>query len=152
MRLFLFFSFFTLISIILLSSCSNDSNPVGNDDNSEHFEAIGLYLIESGDTIVAYIGGIVTGQIEVADSSETPLIYAKFLTDDGNVGTPQGDHHSLQLEIADTTIAVTETHAGEDWEFHVIGKQVGQTSIEISIFHNDHPDFVSKAIPIEVSP
>ena len=140
------------ISLILfiLNGCSDDSNPV-NGDNTTHFEAIGLYLIESGDTIVSYLGGTVAGQIEVADSAETPLIFVKFLTDDGTVGTPQGPEHSLQLTVADTSFAEPETHQGEDWEFHIKGKQIGQTTLEISIFHNDHPDFVSRPIPIQVN-
>ena len=116
----------TVFAIPFINSCSEDSNPV-NGLQTEHFEAIGLYLIESGDTIVSYIGGTVSGQIEVTDSTETPLIFVKFLTDDGTIGTPQGPEHSLQLEVADTTIAETERHAGEDWEFHIAGKQVGQT-------------------------
>ena len=57
----------------------------------------------------------------------------------------------LLLSIADTSIAEPETHEGEDWGFHIKGKRVGQTSIEISIFHNDHPDFVSRPIPIVVN-
>ena len=92
-----------------------------------------------------------TGRIEVTDSTETPLIFVKFLTDDGTVGTPQGAEHSLQLTVADTSIAEPETHQGEDWEFHIKGKQIGQTTLEISIFHNDHPDFVSRPIPIQVN-
>ena len=136
--------------LLILSGCSDDSNPV-NGDNTTHFEAIGLYLIESGDTIVSYLGGTVTGQIEVTDSTETPLIFVKFLTDEGTVGTPQGPEHSLQLSVADTSIATPETHQGEDWEFHIKGKQIGQTALEISIFHNDHPDFISRPIPIIVN-
>jgi hypothetical protein len=139
-----------LFILLVFTGCSDDSNPVAG-DNTTHFEAIGLYLIESGDTIVSYIGGTVSGQIEVADSAETPLIYVKFLTDDGTVGTPQGPEHSLQLTVADTTVAEPETHQGEDWEFHIKGKIIGQTTLEISIFHNDHPDFVSRPIPIMVN-
>jgi hypothetical protein len=139
-----------LFLLIVLNGCSEDSNPV-NGDNTTHFEAIGLYLIESGDTIVSYLGGTVTGQIEVTDSTETPLIFVKFLSDDGTVGTPQGPEYSLQLAVADTSTAETETHQGEDWEFHIKGKQIGQTTLEISIFHNDHPDFVSRPIPIQVN-
>jgi hypothetical protein len=136
--------------MIFFNSCSEDSNPVNGGD-TDHFEAIGLYLIESGDTLVSYIGGTVSGEITVTDSTETPLIFVKFLSDDGTVGTPQGPEHSLNLSIADTSIAEYETHEGEDWEFHIKGKTAGQTTMEISIFHNDHPDFVSKPIPVLVN-
>jgi hypothetical protein len=111
---------------------------------------MGLYLIESGDTIVSYIGGTVTGEIETEEGTLTPLIFVKFLTDEGEIGTPTGPEHTLQWEIADTSIAQVIKHAGEDWEFHIDGKAEGTTTIEISIFHNDHPDFVSKQIPIHV--
>ncbi|MBN2365072.1 MAG: hypothetical protein EH225_03090, partial [Calditrichaeota bacterium] len=124
--LHIFFIF--IIGLLLVSGCSEDQNPVSADNQGGHFEAIGLYLIQSGDTIVSYIGGTVEGQIDVKEGEETPLLFVKFLTDDGDVGTPDGPEHSLDLSIADTTKAQVETHQGEDWEFHVMGKQAGATS------------------------
>ncbi len=144
-----------VLSIVLMGlfilGCSDDSNPVNDDHNDEHFEAIGLFVINSGDTIAAYTGGEVSGQIEATVGEETPLLSVKFLTEDGHTGVPESDEFGLKLEIADTALAGIEQHDGEDYAFHVIGKREGQTSIEISILHHDHPDFVSKPIPVMVS-
>jgi hypothetical protein len=142
-----------ILSVFLLVTVGcNKDNPVESEE--EHFEAIGLFIISSGDTIVTYQGGVVSGEIEVEEGTLTALLSVKFITDDGDVGIPPSDDWSLDWSIADTTYAQLVGHDDEvvQYIFHISGKKAGTTSITIIINHHDHKDFESKEIPIHVAP
>jgi hypothetical protein len=142
-----------LLSILFLFvySCKDD-NPV--ESSEEHFEAIGLFIISSGDTIVKYQGGEVTGEIEATVGDHTALLSILFISEDGDVGIPPGAEWALDWDIADTTVADVDYHEDELelYKFHIEGKKEGETTIKIIINHNDHKDFESKAIVIRVGP
>jgi hypothetical protein len=146
-------NFIAVFSLILffLPGCSED-NPVESEEI--HFEAIGLYVISSGDTIVKYIGGQVIGEIEVQEGTLTPLLSIRFLNEDGDVGIPTGDEYALIWELADEAIANVDSHDDElsEYKFHIEGKQAGATTITVILNHNDHKDFESKEITIRVTP
>jgi len=58
----------------------------------------------------------------------------------------------LGWSVTDGSIAEVEQHSEDGkWNFHIKGKKLGTTAIEIKIMHGDHADFVSKPIPIEVT-
>ena len=139
-----------LTVFIFLPGCTED-NPV--EPEEQHFEAIGLYVISDGDTIVKYVDGVVTGSIEVQAGQQTPLLSIRFLTDKGDIGIPQGNESSLAWNISDVSVADIESEEDEltAYQFHISGKKAGNTEITIIINHNDHKDFESKAIPIVVS-
>lgn len=136
--------------VLAISGCDKD-NPVGAEDTDEgHAEAEGLIIKNSGVEIVRYENGEVTGEIEVDEGELSALLFVKFINADAELFVPEGGHYSLQWEIADTSIADVVQHGGEDWEFHIIGKEHGETTIVLKIFHGDHADFVSRPIPIHV--
>jgi hypothetical protein len=137
------------ILVFILSSCGSD-NPV--EPSEEHFEAIGLFIIASGDTIVKYQGGTVTGNIEVAQGEDTALLSVKFIEEDGDVGLPPNSDWSLAWEVADTAVADVHTHQNEiqNYQFHIEGKAAGETDIKIIVNHFDHKDFESREIPVSV--
>ena len=105
------YSFVLLLTISLIWGCSD--NPAESDDHDHHFEAIGLYVFMSGDTIVTYQGGNVTGEIEAEEGALTSLLNIKFITDDGHVEIPEGDEWSFGWEIADTSVADLVAHGDE---------------------------------------
>ena len=146
------FSVFTVLAFaqFLLTGCSED-NPV--EPEEVHFEAIGLYVISSGDTIVKYVGGEVSGKVEVLVGTQTPLLSVRFLNEDGHIGVPDGDEYDLIWSIADESVATVVSHEEElnDYQFHIEGKQIGTTSITVILNHNEHKDFESKAIAIQVN-
>lgn len=137
------------ILIFIMSGCSSD-NPV--EPSEEHFEAIGLFIIASGDTIVKYQGGIVTGSIEVTEGEDTALLSVKFIEEDGDVGLPPSSDWSMTWEVADTAVADLHTHENEreNYQFHLEGKSAGNTNITIIVNHFDHKDFESREIPVTV--
>jgi hypothetical protein len=101
---------------------------------------------------VKYQGGIVTGEIGVAEGELSPLLSVKFITEDGDIGIPTGEEFSFDWVIADTAHADLESHGDEleEFRFHIRGKEEGETDITIIINHNEHKDFESKAIPLHV--
>ena len=135
-----------------MASCGDD-NPVDPDHNDEvHAEALGLILRTSGQEIVRYENGQVTGEIEVGHGKETPLLTVRFIAEDGDLFTPDLDEgFSLAFAIADTSIAAVEQHQEDGpWAFHIVGIEEGQTTLALKINHGDHADFVSKTIAIHV--
>ncbi len=140
---------FALSLIVLVCN----KNPVDHDHDDNHAEAVGLVITQSGAEIVRYENGVVTGKITVKAGEETPLLSVQFINEhDGDLFTPDGDHHTLGWTMADELIAELEQH-NEDgkWKFHIHGKTTGNTTIEIKIMHEDHADFVSLPIPVEVT-
>lgn len=135
-----------------ISSCSD--NPATATPAQEHVEAFGLVMYNSGAEIVRYEKGIVTGEINVAEGEDTPLLTVRFLDENGNSIPPDkiaDKAFSLKWNIANSAIANVEHHDDDGkWNFHIAGNKEGQTSIKVQLFHNDHPDFTSKEIPIHV--
>lgn len=144
--------FVVLTISIMMFGCDKD-NPVDEDDHAEHAEAVGLVISQSGAEIARYENGAVTGKISVAAGEETPLLSVKFIDDhDGELFTPEGEHYSMAWTIADESVAEVERHDEDgEWKFHIKGKATGNTTIEIKIMHENHADFVSLPIPIEVN-
>lgn len=138
---------------LTLAACGDDDNPVdtGHDDES-HADAYGVQIISSGQELVRYENGEVSGEIEIGHGRETPLLAVHFIDEDGDTFTPHADgDFSLSWEVADGTIAEVEQHTADGaWSFHIVGAANGQTSIVIKLNHAGHTDFVSKEIPIHV--
>ncbi len=149
------FRFFVVLFALSLIVWGCEKNPVDDDHdhNDAHAEAVGLVITQSGTEIVRYESGVVTGQITVKAGEETPLLSVKFIDEhDGDLFTPEEDHYSFDWMIADESIAELEQYdENGKWRFHIHGKTAGNTTIEIKIMHDDHADFVSLPIPIEVT-
>lgn len=147
-------SVFIIFSFVFFS-CGDDDNPVDPEarDQVHEQDAVGLVVRNSGEEIVRYENGAVSGTIEVGQGKETPLLQVRFLAEDGDLFTPdESEGFSLDWEVGNETIAQVEQHAEDGaWNFHLIGVERGQTTIRIKINHNDHADFVSKEIEILVA-
>jgi len=149
---------FLKISVIVFAflfvyACSEDDNPVSGGE--DHADAIGMRIVSSGVTLVSYIGDeAVQGSITVEEGVLSAGMDIEFYNDESESWfTPEEAENSLGIEVADTTIAQYWQHEGEEggFEFHIRGKQQGQTSVVFSILHDEHADFVSKAIPVVVA-
>lgn len=152
MKEFIRLSTILLLFAILISSCSDDDNPVEHEEH-DHFEAVGLVISSNGTEVVRNENGEVTGKITVENGKETSQLVLQFIDEhDGDLGVPEGDEFSLDYTIADSTIAsLLQKSTDGNWNFHIQGKKAGSTTIEIKIMHEDHPDFVSLPITIEVT-
>ena len=52
-------------SILIIAGCGDDNNPVDPDHGEEHAEALGLIIRNSGEEILRYENGQVSGKIDV---------------------------------------------------------------------------------------
>lgn len=150
MKEFIRLSTIILFLFILVTGC--DDNPTENEEH-DHFEAVGLVITDSGNEIVRNENGQVTGKITVKNGEETALLRIKFIDEhDGDLVTPTEDEYTLGYTIDDETVAEFEQHSEDGkWNFHIHGKKIGSTTIEIKILHEGHSDFVSLPITIEVT-
>lgn len=138
---------------LTFSACGDDDNPVNTDsDGDTHAGAFGVQIISSGQELARNQNREVSGEIEVGHEKATALLTVRFISEDGDIFTPDADAgFSLSWKVADETIAEVEQHAEDGvWSFHIVGVANGHTSVVIKLNHAGHTDFVSLEIPIHV--
>ena len=143
---------FTISALLLLAGCNN---PLDNDDHEHHEHAEGAVLTMNGAEIVRIEEGVVqSGQIEVTEGEETPLITIYFLNDEGETFQPDETEYSLRWEDIDQSVAEVEQHDQDGaWRFHIHGVAQGTTSVRFLLWHNDedHEDYETPLITISVT-
>ena len=148
----LFLSIPLLALTFLVTGCGDD-NPVDPDegDQTHDEDAVGVLLRQSGEEIARYENGEVEGRVAIGENKQTPLLTTRFIAEDGDLYVPENEDFSLDWEIADPEIAEVVHHEEDGkWRFHIVGKEEGTTTIRVKLNHNDHADFVSLPIEIEV--
>jgi len=131
-----------LVSTFFLS-CSHSH------DHDEHTEAYGVVLFDSNNMEVLRVqNGNPSDSIRVQVDSVTKVYTVKFLDEKNEVFTPSDDDLTMKLTFGNGTIA-SETISNK-WNLTVKGLSVGTTSLRVSLFHNDHADFVSAPIYVAV--
>lgn len=142
-----------LLVALLSIGCSDDDNPVHDDHDDVHAEAIGFVIRSNGVEIARYENGEISGEIEVGVDKETALLSVRFIDEDGDLFTPDTrDGFSLAWEIGDETIAELEQHEEDGaWSFHVSGLIAGSTTMVLKLNHGGHADFVAQAIEVHVT-
>ena len=140
---------------IFMLSCSDD--PIS--PQSEHFEAIGMVILQSGATVLDYYGpdygaGDQTAYLDTLYASQglNPHWNVRFYNEDGDLVDPPEDDKWFSAEFANPDLAELWWHEGEEgeFEFHIRGNQAGQTTVEFKIMHIDHADFTTLPIPLVV--
>lgn len=140
-----------VIAALVFNGCS-ESNPVDHDD--DHARGVGIKITQSGATVVSYkYDEPVVGALTAKVGELSPAYDFQLIDEDGDAYTPSTDHHELRWEIANTSIAELWQHEGEEggFEFHVRGLAAGSTTVVFKVYHEGHADFVSKAVPINIT-
>ncbi|MDZ7773624.1 MAG: hypothetical protein U5K31_12930 [Balneolaceae bacterium] len=141
----------TLTVLVLLTTVAACSNPADSEEE-HHEEPVGAVLMLNGEEIARYENGQVTGGITLNEGEETALISIFFLSEDGDQFQPDEPEYSLNFDVEDPTVAEVEQHDEDGkWRFHVHGEAAGTTSIVFSLYHNNHSDFDTDDIPVEVN-
>jgi hypothetical protein len=143
------FSLFLLIIIIFFSGCSED-DPITPQE--EHFEAIGVYLHDSGIKIASILRGVTTDTLIAPVGGLGGALNVQFYDEDENIIDPPTSGQTLRIEVGDNSMVSIFQHEGEEggFEFHLRGLKAGVTYIELFIVHGDHDDFRSGHIPVRV--
>ena len=142
-----------IYALIILSSftfihCSEDDPVVPAEG---HFEAVGVYLHTSGIKVASILRGVTNDTLFVSVNDTTDHFSVQFYNEDEEIVDPPNDNDKiLAWQIDDDDLAIGWQHPGEEggYEFHLIGKQTGETAIELFIQHAGHNDFRSGKIPI----
>lgn len=146
----------TLLSLVIVASCSN---PVGSDDDEEHeehTEPLGVALIMNETEIAFQENGSVNfasgDHLDLAVGEETGLITIRWVAEDGDRFEAHADEgYSLRWTIENESVLEVEQHEEDSpWQFHLVGASAGETQIQFELWHNDHKDFTSMPIPVEV--
>lgn len=142
--------------VVASISCSDEDDPIS--PQAEHFEAIGIQVLQSGVVILDYYGpdygagdNIARFDTLYASQGLNPHWETKFYNEDGDLVDPPSDaDKSFGAEFADTSVAELWWHEGEEgeYEFHLRGKKEGETTVEFKVLHAGHADFTT--LPISV--
>jgi hypothetical protein len=141
----------TLTSLFLLFFISCSDDPVTPQE--DHFEAEGMVFYQSGIKIAEIFRGVTQDTLSIGASVEGPHTDIKFYNSNKvEIDPPDYTKQPLAWELADTIFAEIEQHAGEEgsYEFHLVGKVAGITTVEFFIMHEGHADFRSGKIPVKV--
>ena len=145
--------FIITLVLILVAGCSKDSNPLKEKETDhDHAEAAGFQILNGSDLAVKYELGVVTGTFTLQVNQTSPVYTIRFIAEDGDLFTPEGDAYTFAWEIANTNIAeMIYAAADGKWQFKMQGKSHGTTTIILKINHNDHADFVGLPVTINVN-
>lgn len=140
----------SVLVVAMMTGCSEDKNPV--EAGHEHNEAEGVLLKIDGAVVVRVEEGVVKeGKITVKLNETTNSIFASFLDHDGEEFIPDEEGSYLLPEIADESIATADIVTGQEWHFTITGEKAGTTTLVVKLMHGDHHDFLTPAIPVEVT-
>ncbi len=149
MRTRIHYLFAAILLSIVVTACSED-DPVAPQD--DHKEAIGLSLYSSGVKVFTIMRGQTSDTLRATVGVSSDHYDVHFYDINEKEFEADDEHHQLGWEIADPNLLEVKQHAGEEgsFEFHLLGKAVGSTTIEFFILHEGHSDFRSGKIPVVV--
>lgn len=128
----------------LVLSCSHS-----HDHDGDHAEAYGYVLFDQNNIEVLRVQNATpSDSIRIGVDSTTMLYTVKFLNDKNELFTPTEAELSLKITFGNGAIA-SETISNR-WNFTVKGLSAGTTSMRISLFHDDHADFVAAPVYVVV--
>lgn len=148
---------FLLLFVSVLTSCSEESDPVI--PPSEHFEPEG-WVIRDATTkplLVVWQGVIQTSwnSLSVSDTLYAPLnalsdhLTIKFLDQNKNIINPPSDaDHQFGWIITDPSKLSIIQDNPTDWAFHLKGLVTGSTTLELQVLHLGHVDVRTPKIPV----
>lgn len=141
---------------LIILACENSDDLA---DEEEHFNAVGMVLIDSGVEIFRYFEGeILTPTDNHMDTLIVPVGLTahwemKFLNEQEELIEPPDDPDKyLGWVIGDTSLVEFYFHEGEEngFEFHLNGKIVGETTLEFRVMHGEHYDYHTLPLPLSV--
>jgi hypothetical protein len=132
----------------LALSCGNGADP-GNDCTRRN-DVAGFVLVSHGDTLCTQWQAQVTGRIASIPGGLVHGIQVTFLAPD-HTDIPLANGctvKSLQVSVADSTIAEITRDQGLRWYFNVQARNIGTTTLALSLRRSGQTDFTSQPIPI----
>ena len=145
-----------ILAVIAGGCIFDDEKDDPSAPQQDHFEAEGVVLIDSGVRFFHMLRGEIDTSEGKVDTLAVPVGLSphweiRFLDEnEQEINPPDDANKSLGWVIADKSVVEMYRHDGQEWEFHLNGLKVGETTIEFRVMHNDHYDFHTPSIPVSV--
>lgn len=139
-----------VISMFVFTACDDEDDPL---ISTTHYEPYGVRFYSSGILMAEIFKGVTNDTLEVHEGETGDHLKMVFLDEDkAEMDPPTDEDKFFAYEIADPSIVSVWQHPGEEgsFEFHLVGNEHGETTIEVFVMHNDHPDYRSGKIPVVV--
>jgi hypothetical protein len=117
---------------------------------SAHVEADGLIVTAGGSTVVHIWQATVTGSFDVPLDDQVGPFDVTFLDPDSVLFVP-GPAGVTWLESFLSPPGIAEYDSLGAWSFALEGLDIGSATIRLRIWFQDHFDYTSPAIPLEVN-
>jgi hypothetical protein len=140
-----------LIAVLFIAGCSSEDDPVT--PPADHFQPEGITILSGVDTLVSYFQGVVRHGDTLrapAGNNLSPHWNIRFMDGNRTQITPPATTHRLGWIIANNAVAEVYRDPGDEWDFHLRGKESGITTITLRVLHGDHADFTTVPIPVLV--
>ena len=140
-----------MVCALALAACGTEL------EEEEHAEPHEVELVIGSQVIASYDveKHVWEGALEVDAGAETGEIEVRFLDDDGEeIHLDDGDEEfSLQVDVADETIAEFVLSAPGAFTGKFRGKMEGQTGVTIKLLHGTHadPDLETRPLQAKVN-
>lgn len=141
---------------LMAGGCGDDDDPISS--QTEHLEAIGMVVYQSGSVVMDYFGPDYLASDTVAYNDTlrasqglNPHWEVKFYDEDTVlIDPPESDDHHLNAVFGNSSLAELWWHEGEEgeFEFHMRGLAAGTTTVRFQVMHIDHADFSTLPVPL----
>lgn len=141
---------------LFLTFCSENHTDSHDDHDDDHVEAVGMRLISGTTTLTEYIKDDVSkfSAVTATIGDTTDQITFQVFKEDG-IGwiTPHKENVNLKATIADPTVfeIIPKTGSHGQFEFFILGKKAGSTTVTFRVIHDGHGDFESRPVNITIS-
>ncbi len=145
----------SLVGVILLLLVGGlvgcGDNPVHNHDHCDHFDADGLVVEQLAQLVAWQWQGDVDGVITLTAAAAVEFSVTFLDADSTRISVPVTCvDHRLGWTVADTSIVQVESVPDQPWRVMLHGRQVGDTTLRLRFMHDEHADFTSQPLPVQV--
>ncbi len=109
----------------------------------------GMQILLGAETVVTIDGETVEGSLDIAEGDTSEVYEIWFSSQDKALFQPDPSMYNCLIDIANTETADYEITG--DWQFKLIGKQIGQTNLNLELQHFDQMPYSSPDIPVDVT-
>lgn len=159
MKYFRYFLLILLFQSIFITGCSDETTPVTPPE--EHFEPEGwivrdatlkpVLVVFQGVIQNTWNGAAVDTFFRAPYNALSDHYSVKFLNAKKEIiNQPSGTGYSLGVVITDTSVAGFVKDSPADWAFHLKGKKLSNTTLELQVVHGNHADVKTPKIPVTV--
>lgn len=125
-------------------------------DDHDHSEPDGLIIRQDTTVLVEIDEQTVTGSLTIQQGKETAQLTVVFVDHDGDELELDLTEEYLDVSVVDEIVAEWVQDVAGEFGGRLRGNTVGQTTLSFSLVHgavgSGHPDYISPAVTVTVTP